>query len=216
MIISGSASQTPRLRLAVLLLAAGEGSRLGSIPKGLLKKDGDTLLRRFCLATKLLKPVEFVVVSGFHAEVIEAELNQITADGLISLAIARNPNPQQGQSSSIRLGLEALKSEFDVLLITLSDLSEIGLLEISTLLEEFSRRTEGQEIVLPMVNGQRGNPVLFSAKAIANILSEPEMVCRPYMDIHPSQVRSMVTLNSAYILDVDTQEDVQKLGLSFN
>ena len=168
------------------------------------------------MATKLLKPVEFVVVSGFHAEVIEAELNQITADGLISLTIARNPNPQQGQSSSIRLGLEALKSEFDVLLITLSDLSEIGLLEISTLLEEFSRRTEGQEIVLPMVNGQRGNPVLFSAKAIANILSEPEMVCRPYMDIHPSQVRSMVTLNSAYILDVDTQEDVQKLGLSFN
>ena len=35
-------------RLAVLMLAAGEGSRAGFLPKTLLKKNGETLLNYFC------------------------------------------------------------------------------------------------------------------------------------------------------------------------
>ena len=38
----------PRLRLAVLILAAGEGSRLGGYPKALLQKEGNSLLSRLC------------------------------------------------------------------------------------------------------------------------------------------------------------------------
>lgn len=216
MTIYNQAHYSSELRLAILLLAAGEGSRLGSHPKALLKKEGASLIRHFCLAMQTLRPVEFVVVSGFHADEIEAELNQIMADTAISLKVSRNQRASEGQMSSIRLGLEALKSQFDVLLVALSDQPEIGAKEIVALLEEFSMRSEGQEIILPMVRKERGNPVLFSIKAIVDILSAPKTACRQYMDAHPEQVRLMATLNEAYVMDVDTLEDIQKHGLTLN
>ena len=64
-----------------------------------------------------------------------------------------------------------------------------------------------------MVNGSRGNPVLFSKKVVEKILATPGMVCRPFMDSHPELVKVFETNNQAYLLDVDTQADIQKLGL---
>ena len=64
-----------------------------------------------------------------------------------------------------------------------------------------------------MVNGQRGNPVLFSKPIIGKILAIPGMVCRPYMDQHPELVKTFITTNQAFVMDVDTQKDIEKLGL---
>jgi CTP:molybdopterin cytidylyltransferase MocA len=112
--------------------------------------------------------------------------------------------------------LESLQSEFDVLLVALSDQPEIGAQEIHELLEEFSRRKDEEHIVLPMVNGQRGNPVLFSRAATLDMLSVPGMVCRAYMDGHPGKVRAMSTNNRAFVMDVDTPEDIQERKLSLS
>ncbi|WP_197713119.1 NTP transferase domain-containing protein [Polynucleobacter necessarius] len=124
-----------------------------------------------------------------------------------------NHNPEKGQASSVRLGIVSLKSDYDVLLIALCDQPDIGAEEIESLLEQFKHRARNQEIVLPIVNGQRGNPVLFSRGVINRILEIPEMVCRPYMDQHPELVQVLVTSNEAYVLDVDTLNDIQKFGL---
>jgi len=40
------------------------------------------------------------------------------------------------------------------------------------------------------------------------------MVCRTYMDQYPELVKTYATDHDAYILDVDTQDDIQKLGLN--
>ena len=99
------------------------------------------------------------------------------------------------------------------MLIALCDQPGIASNEIDALLWQFNQRSANQEIVLPMVNGQRGNPVLFSRRVINQILSIPGMVCRPYMNEHPELVKSFTTDNKAYLMDVDTQSDIQKLGL---
>lgn len=213
MTISGESFKNPKLRLAILLLAAGEGGRLGGFPKALLKKEGESLLSRFLQAIQKFNPVETLVVTGFFADAIEIEINSIRQKTDNSIAIVKNPNPEEGQSSSVRLGLESLKSGYDVLLVALCDQPNIGVSEIEALLEQFNQAGFNKEIVLPMVNGSRGNPVLFSKKVIEEILATPGMVCRPFMDKHPELVKRFETNNQAYLLDVDTQADIQKLGL---
>ncbi len=213
---SSPSAAASELRLAVLLLAAGEGSRLGVHPKALICKEGHTLLRRFSSAIQGFKPVEYIVVTGFHSQAIEAEMESINASLVCSMRMIQNPAPEKGQPSSVRLGLESLREEFDVLLVALSDQSEVGKKEVQELLDEYLKRVSGQEIILPMVGGKRGNPVLFSRKAVSDILASPGMVCRIYMDAQPSKVKAMHTSNKAFVVDVDTPEDIQRYKLSLN
>lgn len=202
-----------QLRLAVLLLAAGEGSRLGSKPKCLLKKNGKTLLECILEAVRPLVPVEFVMLIGFHAQEIETAFAQLQGELSSLVTVVRNPTPELGQHSSIRLGLESLQSRFDALLICLSDQPEITSLEIAELVKAFEEKASDKQVVLPMVNGQRGNPVIFSWQAIQNILAQSNMVCRAYMDSHPDQVQLFYSSNEAYLIDVDTPQDLVRLGL---
>jgi molybdenum cofactor cytidylyltransferase/nicotine blue oxidoreductase len=194
-------------------LAGGEGSRLGGYPKALLKKGGSSLLKHFTHSIQQFDPAEILVVTGFYSDEIESEIQSIQKGVKNSITWIRNPNPDAGQSSSVRLGLESLQSDYDVLLIALCDQPDVGAQEIDSLLEQFNQREPNQEIVLPMVNGQRGNPVLFSKAVIERVLAIPEMVCRPFMDKHPELIKSYETSNNAYILDADTLDDIQKLGL---
>jgi CTP:molybdopterin cytidylyltransferase MocA len=203
------------LRLAVLLLAAGQGSRLGSHPKALLKQGGVTLLKRLLDAVQPFNPIEFIAVTGFHADAIEQSLAHNDSSFSRSIRLLRNPNPEVGQASSVRLGIEALQGNFDALLIALSDQPAITTTEIGQLLRAFSQRASGTEILLPMVDGQRGNPVLFSKKALQNTLAIPDLSCRAYMDAQPEQVQFWRTNNSAFVCDVDTLEDMKKYQLDF-
>ena len=209
----GKPSPHPNLRLAVLLLAAGEGSRLGSIPKALLALEGQSLLKRFCLRVQVLSPIELLVVTGFHAPAMETEVFQLKRELGLSIDWVRNPNPELGQSSSVRIGLESLKGDYDVLLVALCDQPAIEASEIISLLDQFEKRSDQEEIILPMFGQQRGNPVLFSKKVIEDILAIPAMVCRPFMDQHPELVRVFETENEAFVLDVDTTADIQRFNL---
>ena len=209
----GKQPSPPHLRLAVLLLAAGEGSRLGSIPKALLQKEGKSLLSHFCHSLEAFSPMEFLVVTGFHEEAIEAELKQRRQDHDLPIQSVLNPHPKLGQSSSVRLGLENLKSDYEVLLVALCDQPLVGSNEIDALLRQFEQRDQHKEVILPVVGQQRGNPVVFSRKVIKDILAIPAMVCRPFMDQHPELVQIFATDNQAYIADVDTDTDISKFDL---
>ena len=213
MTIFSESSKNPNMRLAILLLAAGEGSRLGGFPKALLKKEGDTLLKRFITSVQSLQPIETLVVTGFYSAEVEQEVQSLKSACPYSLSTVKNPMPESGQPSSVRLGLESLQSDYDVLIIALCDQPNISSPEIESLLLQFKQAGSGKEIVLPMVHEKRGNPVLFSRRVINQILLIPGMVCRPFMDQHPELVKTFVSNNPAYLMDVDSQADIQKLGL---
>lgn len=215
MITSVSSSSVIKIHIAVLFLAAGLGSRLGSHPKALLRKNGRTLLEEFAITIEQFSPIEFIAITGFHAKLIEEKVKLINQNLEYSIKVFRNPAPQDGQGSSVRLGLELLESNFDALLIALSDQPEISAVEIRELINAFSQRKSGEEVILPIVNGQRGNPVLFSKKAIEEILSHPGLVCRTYMDAHPEKVGLMESTSNAFVQDIDTPIDLHLSKFTF-
>jgi molybdenum cofactor cytidylyltransferase len=62
--------------LAVVVLAAGAGSRLGGVAKCLITVDGETLLQRLLHAVQTLAPVQTVLVLGHHAQTIQTAMRE--------------------------------------------------------------------------------------------------------------------------------------------
>ena len=67
--------ENPALRIGALILAAGEGSRMGRMPKCLIRLEGQTLLERLRDALSSMGVARVVVVTGYHAEAIEKTLS---------------------------------------------------------------------------------------------------------------------------------------------
>jgi len=199
-----------QIRVGAVLLAAGEGSRMGNIPKCLIQLDGQTLLQRQLIALTEAGVDEVVVVTGHHHLAVERELEALKS--LNPMRVIRNAHANEGQARSVRLGIETLGSDFDAVIMALSDQPFIDSQDIKALIATFKKRTAG-EIILPMFDGQRGNPIMLSGSVMKTILaSGAEMVCRNFMDQHPELVHQWQTQNDHYVVDVDTPEDLKALS----
>ena len=208
--------ENPALRIGALILAAGEGSRMGRMPKCLIRLEGQTLLERLRDALSSMGVARVVVVTGYHAEAIEKTLSLMPSkSSKPSLQVVRNPSPEAGQQSSVRIGLQTLGAEFDLILVALADQPGVGSEELSELISAFRHRPEGKDIVVPVVDGQRGNPVAFSGALIAQLLAGGlKGGLRAYIDAHPEAVHRFATGNPNFTLDLDTREDVERLSRS--
>jgi CTP:molybdopterin cytidylyltransferase MocA len=114
----------PRLRLAVVILAAGAGTRFASAPgaKLLADLDGRPLLAHVLDAVRAYGPDETIVVLGHGADAIEDSIEATI--GWAGETRVRNPAPDQGMASSLRLGIDALRAsahELDGAFIVLGD-----------------------------------------------------------------------------------------------
>src|SRR5215213_514790 len=100
-------------RVGVIILAAGESSRLGE-PKQLVKFRGQTLIRYVTNAALNSNCRPVVVVLGANAEMIEAEVP-------LDARVIRNRDWKEGIASSIRCGLKAIETEVDAVILMLCD-----------------------------------------------------------------------------------------------
>jgi len=192
-----------RVRIGAVLLAAGQGSRMGNQPKALLRLQGVPLINRHLIALSDVGVDEVVVVTGFYHDQIEPMVQSFPVQ------VARNQNPGAGQPSSVRLGIETLGDKFDAVIMMLCDQPLVNANDITALIAAFKQRKRG-EILIPMVKNQRGNPIVMSGKAISDILSHSQnMHCRKYIDEHPELIVTFQTDNEHFVTDVDTLEDIK-------
>jgi len=179
----------------------------GGRPKALLELGGVPLILRQLIALSGAGVDELVVVLGHHAEQIEPVVQKFP------VTLVRNPNPDDGQVSSQRLGLQALSSKIDAVLVALADQPLIGEQDITTLIGAYKKRPEGKQVVVPMVAGEPGNPVIFSAAVREQILAgNANIGCRQWRAAHPEQVASFETDNRRYRLDLDTPDDIERFA----
>jgi molybdenum cofactor cytidylyltransferase len=196
----------PELRVGGLVLAAGAGSRMGNRPKCLLQLNGMSLLERQLQALTQAGARPIRVVLGHHAE-------RILQEGALARWAAqpvRNPQPDDGHVSSLRIGLRALPADLEVVLVALADQPLIDVQAVQALLQAFAQRPAGTQLLQPNVEGLPGNPVVFSGAVMAQILAGDEhMGARQWMQSHPEAVYRWETPDVHYRLDVDNEEDRQ-------
>jgi CTP:molybdopterin cytidylyltransferase MocA len=79
-----------------------------------------------------------------------------------------------------------------------------------------NRIKEKRLIVVPVFQGQRGNPVLFSSEFRNDILDyKKESGCRGVIMNYPESVKEIEMDNDNMLLDVDTLEDYQNVSEAF-
>ena len=203
-ILKGGGGLYQRLVVGAVLLAAGAGSRLGHQPKSLLELGGVPLIRRQLIALSGAGVDELVVVLGHHADAIEAAVRDFP------VTIVRNPAPDDGQPSSVRVGLAALAGKIDAVIIALADQPLINAQDISELIGAFKKRGSAS-MVVPRVAGEPGNPVIFETAVRDEWLAgDINAACRRWRQDHPERVHWFDSDNTRYRVDIDTPEDLQR------
>lgn len=198
-----------RLRIGAVLLAAGEGRRMGGVAKPLIRLQGVPLIKRHLIALSGAGVDEVVVVTGFERDAVEAQVQDFP------VTLAHNAGYPQGQQSSVRAGLAALGGKLDAVLVVLADQPLVGANDLTELIAAYKKspKREGGQVLVPVVNGQRGNPIVLDAEALERILaSDTNLACRQFIERHPELVLTHETANTRFITDLDTPEDVARLA----
>ena len=144
-------------RIAGLILAAGRSTRMGALNKLTEEIAGKPMVRHVADAAAGLAGL--YVVTGNAPEAVRAALEGIAFEEI------PNPDFRNGLATSLAAGVRRLMQEDDLdgAIILLGDMPLVTAGLITRLIAAFAP-SEGHAICVPVLDGKRGNPILWSAR----------------------------------------------------
>jgi len=192
---------------AGVILAAGASSRMGR-DKALLPWQDGTFLSA---ALRALRPVTelVVVVAGNNYPDLEPIINAEAAFMVV------NRNPEEGQFSSLRLGLqEVMNHGRDAAIITLVDRPAPGDETIAQVKSAFLASGDQVWAAVPEHGGKHGHPIAIGREMIEAFLRAPASSnARDVEHAHQDHVLYVTVDDPLVALNVNTEEDYEKLRL---
>jgi CTP:molybdopterin cytidylyltransferase MocA len=161
-----------------------------------------TTIRALQPATELV-----IVVAGANAGSLEP-----IADSQAAFLVV-NPNPQQGQFSSLQVGLqEVLNHGRDAAIITLVDRPPAEVDTVDQLKAVFLAGDEQIWAVVPEFGGKHGHPFVIGREMIEAFLRAPvHSSARDVEHAHQAHIRYLSVNDPLAVANVDTPEDFEKL-----
>ena len=198
---------TQKIPTAGIILAAGESVRFGKT-KQLLKLNDKYLIEWVIDAALGSRLEKILLVLGHKHQTILTALREKTSHPDLQVVI--NPNYQNGQSTSLQAGVKKLQDKFAAVMFLLGDQPMLDSETINMLLEQFW--ISEKDICVPVFQGQRGNPVIFSQKFFDHLLKiTGDIGAREIIKNHPENVFEVEIKNPVCFMDIDTQSDFHKL-----
>ncbi len=191
--------------LAAVILSGGASSRMGS-PKALRPYQGRPFLEHLLDVTTRAEIGVRRVVLGADAEPVAKAVN-LKADEIVI-----NQEWEKGQLSSIQAALRSLPAGTDGMLLCLIDHPLISGALVQELIEQFYKSKK--PITLPVYEGRRGHPVIFSASLYDELLRAPlETGARAVVWAHKGEVEEVRTNEEGCVLNLNDPETmIRALG----
>jgi molybdenum cofactor cytidylyltransferase len=189
--------------VAAIILAAGRSTRMGGPNKLLAELSGKKLVRIATEQALASKAVEVIVVTGHQAELVEQALAGL------NVKFVRNPNFAGGLASSVRAGIGAVSDKADGAVICLGDMPLIDAGLIDRLIDAFAP-DRGNLIAVPVADGRRGNPVLWSRRFFNELMTlDGDIGARHLIARHAEAVTEVPVEGDGAFLDIDTPQALE-------
>ncbi len=187
-------------RIAAIVLAAGRSTRMGGPNKLLADIHGKPMVRIAAEQALASQARPVVVVTGHQREEVEAALKGL------AVTFAHNAEFADGLSTSLRVGIAALPADADGAVILLSDMPQVQNTLIDRVIDAFDPEKSAL-IVMPVIAGQRGNPVLWSRRFFPELMAlQGDVGARHLIARFGEAVHEVPVEGQAALTDVDTPE----------
>ena len=195
--------------IPAVVLAAGKSSRMGRT-KALLPigSSGETFLARVIRVLREGGAEAIVVVIGGDAAAVRASLPCEDA----SITAVDNPRYEEGQLSSLLVGLAAVERQDNVeaVMVTLVDLPLISPSTVRSVLDAY-RAKPGAPLVRPRRGNRYGHPVIFNNSIFEELRrADPSMGAKPVVRAHAAEEVNVDVDDEGAFIDIDTPEDYER------
>jgi molybdenum cofactor cytidylyltransferase len=189
--------------IAGVVLAAGRSSRMGGPNKLLAEIGGKPLVRIVVDAVLASRARPVVVVTGHQRDKVEAALAGLP------VKFVHNPHFADGLGTSLKAGIAALPVEADGAIVCLGDMPQVDAALIDRLIGAFDP-DHGALVVLPTIDGKRGNPVVWSRRFFPDLMAvEGDVGARYLIGRYTEAVAEVPLTGTAALTDVDTPEALE-------
>lgn len=194
-----------RLKVGIVLLAAGRSSRMGGPNKLMALFDGQALVRRTAERAVASTASGTIVVTGHQRERVRDALSGL------DVTFADNPDFADGLSTSLKAGIAYLPEDIAGAMIVLGDMPGIAPDDLDRLIDAF-RAAGGNSVVRASHDGRRGNPVLLPRSLFAAVAHlEGDTGARHLVEAEGLDVID-VEIGEGASVDVDTREALEGAG----
>jgi molybdenum cofactor cytidylyltransferase len=188
--------------VAAVVLAAGRSTRMGAVNKLIAEIGGKPLVRIAAEQALASRASPVIVVTGHERDKVEAAL----AD--LPVRVVHNPDYADGLGTSLKTGIAAVPADADGAIICLGDMPQVDARLIDKLLAAFDPET-GALVVVPSIEGRRGNPVVWSRRFFPDLMAvQGDIGARHIIASYVEAVVEVPVAGDAALTDVDTPESL--------